>query len=359
MSDRDHQFWVSLPLPAVILGGEGRIVDINPSAEELLNSSSRSLSGHRLERRFETEVPLTEVFARVRESGAPVFMNGVRVKSEGRPPETCNLRVAPLVGQEGMLLLLITPLHLVERLHQADAARSSARSAVGMAEMLGHEIKNPLAGIAGAAQLLSMGLTGEDRELTDLIVEETRRIAALIDQVGQFGNLPAPSCRAVNLHDVLDRSRKTAGFGFAANMQFAENYDPSLPLAWVDPDQIQQVFLNLIRNASEVAGPEGGTITLRSFYDHGLRVRRVDGTGAAVPLQIEIADDGPGFAPGLLDQAFDPFVSGRENGTGLGLALVSKIMSDHDGMIGVTSVPGETRIRLSFPLAPQVLRVEE
>ena len=164
-----------------------------------------------------------------------------------------------------------------------------------MAEMLAHEIKNPLAGITGAAQLLSMNLPKDDLELTDLIVAESRRIVKLLEQVEQFGNLMAPERKPVNLHDVLDRARRSALLGFGAKMKIIEDYDPSLPPALGDKDQLLQVLLNLIRNAAEAAGDAGGTIRLRSFYEHGFQLRRADGDGQPLPLQIEVIDDGPGL----------------------------------------------------------------
>ena len=197
-----------------------------------------------------------------------------------------------------------------------------------------------------------MNLPPEDLELTDLIVNETRRIVKLLEQVEQFGNLRPPERKAVNIHDLLDRARKSASVGFAAHMKIVEQYDPSLPPTWVDGDQILQVFLNLIKNASEAAGGQAGTITLRTFYDMSLRLRRKDGT-AALPLQVEIRDDGPGLPPEISTEIFEPFVSGRENGTGLGLALVSKIISDHEGWISVDSTPGHTVFRISLPVAPR------
>ncbi|MEM7490505.1 MAG: ATP-binding protein, partial [Pseudomonadota bacterium] len=232
---------------------------------------------------------------------------------------------------------------------RASESRQAARSAIGMAEMLAHEIKNPLAGITGAAQLLSMNLASEDLELTDLIVAESRRIVKLLEQVEQFGNLRPPERRAVNIHDVLDRARRSAMVGFAAHMTITEKYDPSLPSTYADPDQLLQVFLNLLKNAAQVA-EQGGEITIHTFYELSLRVRRPDGSGGAVPLQVEIIDDGPGVPPELVGSLFEPFVSGRENGTGLGLALVAKIVADHNGWISVDSVPGRTCVRVSLPL---------
>ena len=136
-------------------------------------------------------------------------------------------------------------------------------------------------------------------------------------------------------------------------MHFVEEFDPSLPPTFVDGDQLLQIFLNLFKNASEAAGKGGGTIRIRTFYDLSLRLRRKDGAGATLPLQVEIIDDGPGLPPEIAADIFEPFVSGRENGTGLGLALVSKIISDHEGWISVDSVPGKTVFRLSLPVAPR------
>ncbi len=350
--------WASLPLPTILLDPGNAVSEVNPAAEDFLMSSTRSLRGAPFFDRVFIDTPLEDAFRRVRKNRAPLFINTVEVGAGNRPPETCNMQIAPMTGMPGFVLILMTPRQLASRLQQTGAARSSARSAIGMAEMLAHEIKNPLAGITGAAQLLSMSLAPEDAELTSLIVAESRRIVALIDQVEQFGNLRPPERRPVNLHDLLDRTRRSAALGFAAHMRIRDDYDPSLPPAYVDADQMLQVFQNLLKNAAEAAGLRGGTITVRTFYDHSLRIRRKDGSGSAVPLQVEIIDDGPGLPPDLVDVVFDPFVSGRENGTGLGLALVSKIVSEHNGLIGVKSRPGRTAFRISLPIAPDTTHPE-
>jgi two-component system nitrogen regulation sensor histidine kinase GlnL len=305
--------------------------------------------------------PLEAAFTRARATSSPLFVNEVDVGTGDRPPLHCNLQIAPLADAPGHMIFLISPRELAGRLTLDHTVKSAARSAIGMAEMLAHEIKNPLAGITGAAQLLSMNLSSEDRELTDLIVEETRRIVKLLEQVEQFGNLTLPDLRPVNIHDVLDRARRSALLGFGAHMKIIEDYDPSLPMAMADPDQLLQVILNLLKNASEAAGKEPGTIRLHTYFEHSFRLRRSDGLGEALPLQIEIIDDGPGLPTDIADEIFDPFVSGKENGTGLGLALVSKIISDHGGWISVTSVPGKTVFRLSLPMdkAPKKSKPKE
>ena len=338
--------WTSLPVPALMLDEADRIAQINPAAEGFLMSSSRSLLGQPVWDRLAVDAPLEEALQRARAHDAPLFVNDVDVGTGDRAPTQCTLQIAPLAGAPGRMLLLISPREMAGRVGQNVSVKCAARSAIGMAEMLAHEIKNPLAGITGAAQLLSMGLSGEDLELTDLIVSESRRIVALLDQVEQFGNVSAPALQPVNLHDVLDRARRSAIVGFAAKMSVIEEYDPSLPLALADPDQLLQVVLNLLRNAAEAAGETGGRIILRSYYEQSLRVRRDNGTGRSLPLQIEIEDDGPGLPEDIADEVFEPFVSGRENGTGLGLALAAKILSDHGGWISVASAPGKTVFRL-------------
>ncbi len=345
--------WASLPVPALLIDANACIIEANPAAESFLNASSRALKGQPAFDRLHVDADMVSSLSRARANQSALFINDVDVTSGDRPAQQCTVQIAPLADNAEIIMLLISPRDIADRLGRATHAKTAARSAIGMAEMLAHEIKNPLAGISGAAQLLSMGLTAEDRELTDLIVEETRRIVKLLEQVEQFGNLRPPDRRAVNIHDALDRARKSALVGFAVNMTIVEEYDPSLPSTFADLDQLVQVFLNLIKNAAEACGARGGTIRLRTFYDLSLRLRRRDGTGNTLPLQIEIIDDGPGLPPAIAAEVFEPFVSGRENGTGLGLALVSKIIGDHDGWIAVDSVPGRTVFRLSLPMAPK------
>lgn len=346
----DDAVWNSLPVPAIVLDPQDCIATINAAAEGFLNASAKTLRGTKVWEKVMIDSPLETAFERARATSSPLFVNDVDVGTGERAPLHCNLQIAPLSGQRGYMLFLISPRELAGRLSQDHTVKSAAKSAIGMAEMLAHEIKNPLAGITGAAQLLSMGLSAEDRELTDLIVEESRRIVKLLEQVEQFGNLTMPMMHAVNVHDVLDRARRSALLGFGAHMKIIEDYDPSLPMALGDADQLLQVVLNLLKNASEAAGKTGGTIRLRTYFEHSFRLRRSDGQGKPLPLQVEIIDDGPGLPPDIAGDIFDPFVSGRENGTGLGLALVSKIVSDHEGWITVTSVPGKTVFRLSLPM---------
>ena len=302
---QDANIWASLPIPAFIIAPNDLIVDINSAAEGFLNASAKSVIGSPLWEQIAIDAPLESSFSRARENGTPLFVNDVDVGGGQRAPLQCALQFAPLIGRDDHMILMISPRELAGRMTQNDTVKSAAKSAIGMAEMLAHEIKNPLAGITGAAQLISMNLAPEDLELTDLIVEESRRIVKLLEQVEQFGNLNPSEMRPVNVHDVLDRARRSALLGFGAQMKIIEEYDPSLPMALGDPDQLLQVVLNLLRNASEAAGPKGGTIKLRSYFEHSFSLRRADGAGQSLPLQIEIIDDGPGLPDNIKGDIFD------------------------------------------------------
>ena len=354
----DNALWNSLPVPALMLGADDMILACNPAAETFLNVSIKLLEGQKFWEQVMIDAPLESAFSRARKNSTSLFVNDVDVGSGERAPMMCNIQFAPLQGADDTMIVMISPREIASRINQNHSSGKAAKSAIGMAEMLAHEIKNPLAGITGAAQLLSMGLTPEDQEMTDLIVEESRRIVQLLEQVEQFGNLRPPELKPVNIHDVLDRARQSAAVGFGAHILFVEEYDPSLPPTLADADQLLQVFLNLLKNASE-ACKEAGTIRLHTFYDTSLRVRRSDGSQARLPLQVEIIDDGPGLPPEIADDVFEPFVSGRENGTGLGLALVSKLIGDAGGWISVDSVPGRTVFRISLPVVPKDTTIGE
>ncbi|HWL57380.1 MAG TPA: ATP-binding protein [Paracoccus sp. (in: a-proteobacteria)] len=357
--------WSALPLPAVILDREGRVAGMNDLAEAFLNVSRRSamgvaLEGPDMQKRLRIVPPVAEILDRVREGHEALNRSGVRFeigdRVGGHADRVATIHAGPVPSPEGGIVMLIAPNDGSTRLGQGRAVRSAARSAIGMSEMLAHEIKNPLAGIRGAAQLIGMSLAPEDRDLADLIVVESRRIVELLDQVERFGDTSAPKLTEVNIHDVLERVRRSAMVGFGKGLKIVPDYDPSLPTALADNDQLVQVCLNLVKNAAEAIhrdGRETGTIRIRSFYDGTLRLAPTEAEpqGRSLPLQVEIEDDGPGIPEAIADEVFEPFVSGRENGTGLGLALVSKIITDHGAWINLESRPGRTVFRISLPKA--------
>ncbi len=357
--------WARLPLAALIIDSEGRIAGMNDLAEPFLNLSSRSslglpLEGPALASRLRIFPALGPMLARARDGQEELTCPGVRFeigdRAGGHVSHSATIHLGPVASPAGSVMMLIAPTDGAARLGQGVAVRLAARTAIGMADMLAHEIKNPLAGIRGAAQLLAMNLSAEDRDLADLIVEESRRIVALLEQVERFGDTSAPNLAPVNIHDVLERVRRSALVGFAKGMRIIADYDPSLPPALADSDQLVQVCMNLVKNAAEALARQGrsdGTIRLRSFYDGGLRIAPSEArpSGLSLPLQIEIEDDGPGIPEAISEQVFEPFVSGRENGTGLGLALVSKILTDHGAWLQLDSRPGRTIFRISLAKA--------
>jgi two-component system nitrogen regulation sensor histidine kinase GlnL len=225
-----------------------------------------------------------------------------------------------------------------------------------MAAVLAHEIKNPLSGIRGAAQLLEPGLKDEDRGLTQLICAETDRIRNLVDRMEVFGDERPLGTEPVNIHLVLDHVKRLAETGFAGGTPIVVDYDPSLPPVPGNRDKLVQAFLNLLKNAAEAIeeGREPGRIVLRTAFRPGMRLA-VPGSIARVslPLMIEVEDTGPGVAEELKPHLFDPFVTTKRKGTGLGLALVAKIIRDHGGVIECESAPKRTVFRVLLPLQDQ------
>jgi two-component system nitrogen regulation sensor histidine kinase GlnL len=224
----------------------------------------------------------------------------------------------------------------------------------GMAAVLAHEIKNPLAGIRGAAQLLEESIPASDRSLAQLICDEADRIRALIDRMEAFGDPMALTRAAVNIHEVLDRVKQVAETSFGRRLRIIENFDPSLPPVSGDRDSLIQAFMNIVRNASDAAPTDGGEIVLSTGYRPGVRIA-MGGQGKAqrlsLPLEVTVRDNGSGIPPDLLPHIFDPFVTTKAKGAGLGLALVAKVIADHGGVVECESQPRRTVFRVLLPVA--------
>lgn len=342
--------WSAIPYPALVLGTENNIEIANPAAENFAGISLRQMTGKPISRFVGEDSPLLEVIDQARRSSLSVTQYNVTVSWRGMPSEPQNVHAAPLPDDQGDILLLMHPQGMAERMDRRLSHQSAARSVTGMAAMLAHEIRNPLAGISGAAQLLEMNLSGSDKELTGLIQAEAARIGKLVERVEQFGDLRPAQRRAVNIHDVLDRARRAAQAGFGAHARFQEDYDPSLPAVAGDPDQLAQVMQNLLKNASEAVPKVGGVINITTAFRPGVKLKRAGGQSESLPVLVTIADNGPGIPEALIRDVFDPFVSSKVNGTGLGLSLVSKLISDHGGVVECDSRPGRTRFHIRLPL---------
>jgi two-component system nitrogen regulation sensor histidine kinase GlnL len=240
---------------------------------------------------------------------------------------------------------------MADKIDRQMTHRGAARSVTGLAAMLAHEIKNPLSGIRGAAQLLESAVSDEDRALTRLITDETDRIVSLVDRMEVFSDERPLERAPVNIHIVLDRVKAIARNGFAGHIKFVEDYDPSLPPVYGNRDQLVQMFLNLVKNAAEAIGSNrGGAITLSTAFRPGIRLS-VPGTQERVSLPLEfcVRDTGRGVPADILPILFDPFITTKQNGSGLGLALVAKIVGEHGGVIECDSSARGTVFRILLP----------
>ncbi len=340
--------WGAIPYPAFVFDEDNQIQFCNGSAESFAATSVKQMKKRNLSSFVGRGSAVQEVVEQARTGQSSVVLHDVEVVWGDQPPRLNNLHASSL--PDGEVLLLLHPRGLAEKMDRSLTHRSAARSVTGMAAMLAHEIRNPLAGINGAAQLLAMNASTEDQELTQLIQDEIQRIGKLVERVEQFGDIRPAQREAVNIHDVLDRAKRSAKAGFAAHARFIETYDPSLPEVSGDFDQLLQVFQNLLKNAAEAIPQVGGTIAIKTAFRSGVRLQMPGQKSESLPLQITITDNGTGVPENLINDIFDPFVSSKDAGSGLGLSLVSKIIADHGGVIECDSIPGRTRFEVLLPI---------
>lgn len=344
----------SLPLPVIVVGPDGQVVDANSAAEHFFDVSATMLRRHVLRDLVPFGSPLLALIDQVRSRGAAV--NEYKVDL-GTPRITgerlVDLHVAPVPEQPGHVVVMLQQRTIADKMDRQLTHRGAARSVTALAAMLAHEIKNPLSGIRGAAQLLEQSVGDDDRSLTRLICEETDRIVNLVDRMEAFADKRPVEREPVNIHAVFDHVKKLAQSGFARNIRFVEDYDPSLPAILGNRDQLIQVFLNLVKNAAEAIGPHAtdGEIQLTTAFRPGVRLS-LPGTKTRVSLPLEfcVKDNGPGVPDDLRPNLFDPFVTTKSTGTGLGLALVAKIIGDHGGIVECQSQPRRTSFCVLMPM---------
>ena len=341
----------ALPDPVLALDRGDIVRFVNPGAEQFFGTSAAALSGHPLTEFIAPQSPLFALLEAVRRSGGSITEYDVPLEGPRISPRSVTIQGAPTGEGSDLVVLSLHERSIADKLDRQLTHRNAARSITAMAAMLAHEVKNPLSGIRGAAQLLEQDTDEAGRELTQLICDETDRIVALVDRMEAFSEHAPLSRSAVNIHEVLDRVRKIGQSGFARHVRISEEYDPSLPPVHGDRDLLLQVFLNLIKNAGEAAPESGGEITLATAYRHGLRLAVPGGEGRRhLPLMVSVADNGAGIPEDLKAHLFDPFVTTKRNGTGLGLALVAKVIDDHGGVIEFESQPRRTVFRVFLPV---------
>lgn len=347
----------ALPQPVIVCGEDRQIVFVNYAAEAFFGASLSVLSRQRLDDLIAFGSPIIGLVGAVMERRAPMTEYRVRVGSsrfgDAADDRIVDVFASPISDTDGRVALLFQERTMADKIDRQLVSRGAARSVTGLAAMLAHEIKNPLSGIRGAAQLLEQSVTSDELPLARLIREETDRIVDLIDRVEVFGDDRPIEREPINIHVVLDRVKLLAKSGVARNITFSEDYDPSLPPVFGNRDQLIQVFLNLVKNAAEaLERTQKPEIRLSTAFRPGIRIA-VQGVNERIslPLEIVVEDNGPGVPPELLPILFDPFVTTKANGSGLGLALVAKIVGDHGGVIDSDSRPGRTRFRVLLPVA--------
>lgn len=335
----------------VAVDGELAILYVNGAGEQFFQGSEFSLRGQKLQRFLPEDSPLFELISQARTGGYSVSEYRVPLDSPRVGHHVVNVQAAPLTEVPGAVVISMQELSLAAKIERQLSHRGAARSVSAMAAMLAHEIKNPLAGIRGASQLLEQSVETEDRKLTRLICLETDRVCALVDRMEMF-SVEAPLRREpVNIHEVLGRVRMLVESGSTKRLSYVENYDPSLPAVYGDGDQLVQVFLNLLKNAVEAVPREGGEVVITTAYWHGVRFAVSGGQSRVhLPLMILIQDNGEGIPEDLKPHLFEPFVSTKPAGKGLGLALVAKIIGDHGGVIEFESQPRRTVFRVMLPM---------
>jgi len=353
------QLLAALPDPLLVLDGNDVVCYVNAAAEQLFDTGAVTLLGSSLLDILPADGPIFALIESVRATGHSVSEYGVTLETPRLPTRFVDIQAAPLSEARDRVVVRLQERSIAQKIDRQLTHRNAARSVTAMASMLAHEVKNPLSGIRGAAQLLEENASNADRELTRLICDEADRICALVDRMDVFSDQRPLERNAVNIHVVLERVRKAAQSGFARQIKFTENYDPSLPPVHGNRDLLIQLFLNLVKNAAEAAPEKGGEIELSTSFQHGVRLAFA-GTDSRVhlPLMISVADNGQGIPEDLRAHLFDPFVSTKHNGKGLGLALVAKVVGDHGGVIEFSSEPRRTVFCVYLPIAPRDAKAE-
>ena len=352
----EAQIFAILPNPVFVLDRDDRFIYLNQAAEIFFQSSQMMLLGTSLASLIPADSNFLSMVSRARTQAASVGDQGVEFAGPKIGLKLINVQITPFGDAEPRLLVCIQERALAERLRGQSLFRGAARSIAAMAALLAHEVKNPLAGIKGAAQLLEADLdvNGDlnGQSLTRMIVEESDRVAALLDRMEGFAGGANLVLVPVNIHEILDHCLNLAQASYGAHMTIRRLYDPSLPLVNGHRDLLIQAFINIIKNASE-ATDLNGEIVIKTSYSQGRRLTfaAVDG-GSYAPVQVEVTDNGAGISEELRDHIFDPFVSGHSGGSGLGLTMVASVIADHGAMIDVESVSGQTVFRMNFPVAP-------
>jgi len=332
-----HDVLHSLYQAVILISAENTIVSVFAHTENIFEQSREALLSADISFLRGVGHALTDLVNRSRTENTPLNSYDVPCSPAIGDIELMDLHAHPY-DLEGAVLLSVQPRRITAFLEKRDQMEAAARSVGGLASMLAHEIKNPLSGIRGAAQLMGRALEDKNSQLPQLICKEVDRIKSLVDELETFSNPAEQTLEAVNIHEVLDHVLNLALAGFGAKTTIRPQFDPSLPAVHGNYDRLIQVFLNLVKNAIEASGPDADLIVATS-YRHGIWIKSPGGGRMRLPVEISVRDNGPGIPPDLRGHLFDPFVSGKEGGTGLGLALVARFVSEMGGTVTCDNHP--------------------
>lgn len=324
------------------------IAEANPASEDMLGRSAQRLVGSPLFDVLAIDDP--RIVLHSREGNAPLVARGIAIRTP-HGERRVNLTMSPLPTHEGWRVVTLSDAG------QEDLSEPDRRPAgLGAPAVLAHEIKNPLAAIRGAGQLIARKLEDKDRPLAEIIAAEVARIASLIDRMQRIGSRTAEPNVPLNMHEAVRHAIATVRAAGLDGVELIEEFDPSLPAVLGNDGALEQVVINLVANARDacVGAPGGGRITVRTRYASGLiynAVRR--GRSVRLPIELTVSDNGPGIPRELRDHVFEPFVSGKKSGQGLGLALVSRLVRDMDGRIAHErdEHAGLTHFRVHLPVS--------
>lgn len=351
------QILSAVPHPILVLDENNQITFANAATELFYQTSLSQLKKTTIEQLLPFGCPVLTAIEQVRKKKCSYNEYGINITTpKVRENSIVDVFCGPVGdGSEGLLLQLQLR-SMAQMIERQLSYRGAARTVNGVAAVLAHEIKNPLSGIRGAAQLLESAVDEDDQMLAQLICQETDRIRDLVDRMEIFGDERPLKPEAVNIHTVLNHVTELARNGFASTILINEMYDPSLPMVSGEHNHLVQIFLNLVKNAAEALGENEekreGEITLSTSFRPGFRLT-LPGSKERVllPLEITVTDNGPGVREDILPHLFDPFVTSKAKGSGLGLALVAKMISDHGGTIECDSNSEGTSFRILLPMA--------